>query len=83
MFCQLAIGLAVVALVSDHGARFDLAKFEQGFEQRRVISFASGEFEGDRLASMIRLQMDLGAEPATGTAERLAVLPPFAPAAET
>jgi hypothetical protein len=38
--------------------------------------------EGDRQAGKIGLEMDLGREPAARTAERLAALPPFAPAAE-
>ena len=64
MFRGLAIGLAVIALVADHGARLDVAEFEQGLEQRCVVAFAAGEFEADRLALMIGFQVDFGAETA-------------------
>jgi hypothetical protein len=39
--------------------------------------------ECDRQATEIRLQVYLGRKPAARTTERLTVLPPFAPAAET
>ena len=60
----LTIGLAVITFVADHGAWLDRAEFKQGLEQGRVVSFAAGEFEADRLTLMIGLQVKLGAEPA-------------------
>jgi hypothetical protein len=39
--------------------------------------------ERDRVAVMVRLEVDLGREAATRSAERLGLLPPFAPAADT
>src|SRR5690606_8261306 len=39
--------------------------------------------EGDRMTVEVSLQMDLGRKAAARTAECLAFLPPFAPAAET
>jgi hypothetical protein len=39
--------------------------------------------EVERVAVEIGLEMDFGRETATRAAERLAVLPPFAPAADT
>lgn len=80
----LPVGLAGVALVADSGARIDIgAEPEQDREIRRIALFASGQVEGDGMAVEVGLQVDLGGEAATGTAKRLAVLPPLAPAAET
>ena len=50
---------------------------------RRIALFASGQVEGDGMAVEISLQMDFGGEAAARAAERLALLPPLAPAAET
>src|SRR3712207_7528589 len=44
---------------------------------------AAGEMEVQRQALEVRFQVDLGREPTAGAAERLAGLPPLAPAAET
>ena len=50
----------------------------------RAIAFlAAGEIEGDGLAAFVGLQVDFGGETATRAPERLILLPPFAPAAET
>ena len=48
-----------------------------------VTGFAAGEMKGERQAVEIDLQMNFGREAAARAAERLIVLPPFAPAAET
>jgi hypothetical protein len=56
---------------------------EQGFELAAVACLAAGQVEGERLPVEIALQMDLGGEAAARSAERLARLPPLAPAAET
>jgi len=50
---------------------------------RRIALFSAGQVEGDGMAVEIGLQVDLRGEAAAGAAERLAVLPPLAPAAET
>lgn len=82
--CRCAVGLAGIALVGDGGARLDVrAEAEQDREVRRIALLASGQVESDRMAVEVRLQMDFGGEAAARAAERLTVLPPFAPAAET
>ncbi|MGK9051530.1 hypothetical protein [Neorhizobium petrolearium] len=50
---------------------------------RCVAFFAAGQVEGDRMAVEVGLQVDFGGEAAARAAEPLAVLSPFAPAAET
>lgn len=50
---------------------------------RCVAFFAAGQIEGDRMAVEVGFQVDFGGEAAARAAKRLAVLPPFAPAAET
>ena len=79
-----AVRFAVVSLVGQRRARRDVgAEVEQGLELAAVAGLAAGEAEGDRLAAEVGLEMALGREPAPRAAERLAVLPPLAPAAET
>ena len=66
------------------GARRDVgAEIEQDFEIATVAGFAAGEMKGERQAAEIDLQVDFRREAAARAAERLIVLPPFAPAAET
>jgi hypothetical protein len=78
-----AIGVGVIALVGQRDARANVgADVQQGRELPAVARLAAGQMEGDRQAGKIGLEMDLGREPAARTAERLAALPPFAPAAE-
>jgi hypothetical protein len=48
-----------------------------------VAGLALSEVKGERQAIKVDLEVDLGREAPTGTSQRLAVLPPFAPAAET
>ena len=79
-----AIGFAVIAFVADGGARHDLRpEVEQDREVSAVAGLSWGQIEGDGQAGMIGLEVDLGREAATRAAEGLAILPPFAPAAET
>ena len=81
---RLTVCLAGIALVADRGARVDVGtKPEQDVEVRRVALLAAGQIEGDGMAVEIGLQVDLGREAAARAAERLTLLPPFAPAAET
>ena len=81
---SLSIGLAIIALVGNDGPMFD---FATGFHEVRkllaVRGFAAGQFKAKRQAVAIRFQMDFGTEAAARPPERLPVLPPFAPAAET
>ena len=50
---------------------------------RGVALFTPGQIEGDGMVIKIGLQVDFGGEAAARAAERLTLLPPFAPAAET
>ena len=81
---SVAIGLAGVAFVADDGARLNVGPdVEQGFEVTPVEGFAAGQIEGDDVAGGVRFCVDFRGEAATRAAERLAFLPPFAPAADT
>ena len=80
----LTIGGTVVAIVGDGDARADVGSdVERGLELGAVADLATGQVEVERLAVEIGLEVDLGRETAARAAERLALLPPFAPAAET
>lgn len=79
-----AVGLAGVALVADRRARLDVGtEPEQDGKVRPVPLLAAGQVECDGMAVEVRLQVDFGGEAAARAAERLTVLPPFAPAADT
>ena len=81
---SLPVAARVVAFVGQHGSRPDIrSDVEQCFELPAVARLATGQMECERLAVEVALEMDLGREPATRTAERLLRLPPLAPAAET
>ena len=70
--------------MSPTAARHDVGPdVEQNLELASVAGLALGQMEGKRQALKIDLEMDLGREPATRAAQRLTVLPPLAPAAET
>ena len=56
---------------------------ERRLELCAVAGLASGQVEADRQAVKVGLEMDLAREPAPRASERLIVLLPFAPAAET
>ena len=79
-----AVGLAVITLVADGGARVDVGtEAEKHRKLRRVALLAAGEIEGEIAAIEVGLQVDFGGEPAARAPECLIFLPPFAPAAET
>ena len=79
-----AICVAVISLVGHRDARADVrADVERCLELRAVARLARGQVEIERVAVEIGLEVDFGREAATRAAERLALLPPFAPAAET
>jgi hypothetical protein len=48
-----------------------------------VEGFADGQVEGDDVAGGVRFCVDFRGEAATRATERLPLLPPFAPAADT
>ena len=82
--CRLAVGLAGVAFVADGGAGLNVGSdVEQGLEMTRVGRFAAGQVEGDDVAGGVRFCVDFRGEAAARASERLAFLPPFAPAADT
>lgn len=79
-----AVGGRIVAFVGQGGARRDVRPdVERGFELGAVAGLSAGQMEGNGQAVEIRLEVDLGREPAPRAPERLILLPPFAPAAET
>jgi hypothetical protein len=78
------VGLAGVAFVADDGAGLNVGPdIEQGFEVTPVEGFAAGQIEGDDVAGGVRFCVDFRGEAAARAPKRLAVLPPFAPAADT
>lgn len=82
--CGVPVGLAGVAFVADDGAGLNVGPdIEQGFEVTPVEGFAAGQVEGDDVPGGVRFCMDLRGEAAARAPERLAFLPPFAPAADT
>lgn len=82
--CRLAVGLAGVALVADDGAGLNVGSdVEQGLEVTSIGGFAAGQIEGDDVAGGVRFCVDFRGETAARASERLPVLPPFAPAADT
>lgn len=79
-----AIGLAGIAFVAQRGAWGDVRPYlEQGLEAGCAGNLATGQIERDDVARIVRFGVDFRCEPAARAAERLALLPPFAPAAET
>ena len=79
-----AICVAVISLIGYRDARTDVwADVERCLELRAVARLAWSQMEVERKAVEIGLEVDFGRETAARAAERLALLPPFAPAAET
>ena len=82
--CRRPVGLAVISLIRHRDTRADVGTdVERGLELCAVAGVAAGQMEVERVAVEIGLEVDFGREAATRAAERLALLPPFAPAAET
>ena len=78
------IGLTGVAFVADDGAGLNVGPdIEQGFEVTPVEGFAAGQVKGDDIPGGVRFCVDFRGETTTRAPQRLAVLPPFAPAADT
>jgi hypothetical protein len=73
-----------VSLVRHRDARADVgADVERVLELRAVADLAAGQMEIEGMIVEIGLAVDFGSEAATRAAERLSLLPPFAPSAET
>jgi hypothetical protein len=76
--------LAIITLVRDREARSDVrSDIERCLELSAIAGLTSGQMEVERVAVEIGLEVDFGREAAARAAKRLALLPPFAPAAET
>jgi hypothetical protein len=76
--------LAVISLVRDRDARANVgADVERRLELCAVAGLAAGQMEIERVAVEVGFKVDFGREAAARAAERLALLPPLAPAAET
>jgi hypothetical protein len=71
----------VVAHVADQAARAGGEVLDQSREGAGLVRLAGREDQGERQAARVAAQVELGREPATGTAQRLVLLPPLAPAA--
>src|SRR5215212_9194521 len=79
-----AVALAVVSFVSHGRAGRDVGpKIKQDLELRAVAGLTLCEVKSEGAPIQISLEVDLGRETAAGAAQRLTILPPFAPAAET
>ena len=82
--CRRPVGLAVISFVRHRDARADVgADVERRLELCAVAGLTTSQMEVERVAVEICLEVDFGRETPARAAERLAVLPPFAPAAET
>ncbi len=78
------VGLAGISLIADSSSWRDIrSKVEQDRELRRIRLFTTRQVEGDQMALEVCLKVDFRGKSAARAAERLALLPPFAPAAET
>jgi len=78
------VGLAVISLVRDRDSRAYVgADIKRRLELCAVADLAARQMEVERIAVEIGLEVDFGRETAARAAERLILLPPFAPAAET
>jgi hypothetical protein len=81
---RLPVGLRVAALVGHHRPRRGVgADAGQGLEPAAAAGLAASQVEIQRQAAEAALQVDLGRESAARAAERLVLMPPGAPAAET
>ena len=79
----VAICLGIVSLVGDRSARPDVGSdIEKNLEIATITGFAAGQMKRERQPVEIDLEVDFRRE-AAALAERLILLPPFAPAAET
>ena len=78
------VALAVVSFVPHRSPRRDVGpEIEQDLKLRAVARLTFREMESQRPSIEISLEVDLGREAPARAAQRLILLPPFAPAAET
>ena len=82
--CGGPIGFAGIAFVTNRCTRLDVrAEVEQGFEMPCVRSFPARQVEANEVPGLVGFGVDFRCEATARAPERLAFLPPFAPAAET
>lgn len=75
---QVEVGVAVVTLVANHGARRVVrACIDLGREHGAVSGVAAGQVECDGKAVVIRFQMDFRSEPAARPPSAWPVCPPL------
>ena len=67
--------LRIVSLVGDHVLA--LISADQLLSLRDVVSLSCGQYESQGIAKTVHAHVDLGAEPASASAERLRRLAPF------
>ena len=79
-----AVCLGIVAFIGDHRPWRDIrSDRQQGFELTAVGGLCTGQVEVERQAIEIAFDVDFCAKSTARAAERLILLPPLAPAAET
>lgn len=82
--CGGPVCLAGIAFVRNNCARGNVrTDVHQGLEVAPIGCFATRQIKADQVSATICFCVDFRREPATRATEGLAVLPPFAPAAET
>ena len=82
--CRRPVGLAVISFVRHRDAWADVGTdVQRRLELCAGAGLAGGQMEVERVAVEIGLEVDFSREATARAAERLVLLPPFAPAAET
>ena len=77
-----ANGFAVVALVAEHLFRVAVDFLHQGRKGGDIVGLTRRDHDADWQALGVGARVDLGGEAAARTAERIALVPPFPPAAQ-
>src|SRR5207342_3412849 len=78
----LANGFAVVAFVAEHLFGIAVDVVHQCWNSGDIVGLAGRDHEADRQALNVGAGIDLGREAAARTAERVALVAPFPPAAQ-
>ena len=78
----VADGFAVVAPVTEHLLGITVDLLHQGRKGGDIVGLSGRNHDADRQAFGVGASVDLGREAAARTAERVALGPPFPPAAQ-
>ena len=78
----IAYGFAVVALVTEHLFGVTVDFLHQGRKGSDIVRLPRRNHDTDRQALGVGAGVDLGREAAARTTERVALCPPFPPAAQ-